>query len=121
MPPSLTNTNTNTYTLSLSLSFCIDLPCMQLSEEKGPTRLIQLQPQLVLAHELSLLLSGHGGQLAINQIVPAYKEMFGRNLVLSQFGFPKLIKALEAMPDTITVSVGWSVRVCVWFCLCMCE
>ena len=96
---------------------------MQLSEEKGPTRLIQLQPQLVLAHELSLLLSGHGGQLAINQIVPAYKEMFGRNLVFSLFGFPKLIKALEAMPDTITVSIGWSVRmfVCGSVCACVSE
>ena len=30
--------------------------------------------------------------------------MFGKNLVPTQFGFPKLIRVLEAIPDTIRVS-----------------
>ena len=71
---------------------------------KGPTRLVQLQPIHILTHEFSLLLSSHGGRLAISQIVPEYKEKFGKHPVFSNFGFPKLIKALEAMPETITVS-----------------
>ena len=58
----------------------------------------------MLAHELTVLLSAHGGQLAINKIVPEYKEKFGKNFNCSQFGFTKLIRALEAIPDTIKVS-----------------
>lgn len=76
----------------------------QLSEVKGPTRLVQLQPIHILTHEITLILSSHGGRLAINQIVPEYKEMFGRHPIFSQYGFTKLIKALETMSDTITVS-----------------
>ena len=71
---------------------------------KGPTRLIQLQPIHVLTHQFTLILSAHGGRLPINQIVPEYKEMFGKPPVFSNFGFTKLIKALEAMSDTIMVS-----------------
>lgn len=73
-------------------------------EFKGPKRLVQLNPIHMLTHELTLLLLDHDGQMAINQIVPEYKEKFGRMLGITQFGFPKLIRALEAMPDTIKVS-----------------
>ena len=72
---------------------------------KGPTRLVQLQPIHVLTHELTLLLAAHGGKLSINQIVPEYKEMFDKLLVISEYGFSKLIRALEAMADTVTVSL----------------
>ena len=72
--------------------------------------MVKLSPPVVLSHELSVLLSARGGRLAMNQIVPEYKEMFGRSLTVSQFGFPKLIKALEAMSDTITVSLYFCVH-----------
>ena len=84
--------------------FSVPLSHNQISEDRGPSRLVQLKPIHILRHELTLLLSDHGGQMAINQIVPEYKEKFGRMLVVTQFGFPKLIRALEAMPDTVDVS-----------------
>ena len=72
----------------------------------GAGRLISLQPTRVLACEMGELLSVQpGNSLAINKIVPAYKEKFGRDFVVGSYGFPKLLRALEAIPDTIDVSI----------------
>ena len=43
--------------------------------------------------------------LAINKIVPTYKEKFGRDFVVSSYGYAKLIRALEAIPETLDVSM----------------
>ena len=54
------------------------------------------------------LLADHPTGMPINKIVPAYKEKFGCDLVVSRYGFSKLIRALEAIQDTLEVRV----RVC---------
>ena len=58
----------------------------------------------VFASEIEKLLSSRPQGLPINAVVPAYKEKFGRDLVVSKLGFPKLIRALEAIADVIDVS-----------------
>ena len=55
------------------------------------------------------LLADHPTGMPINKIVPAYKEKFGRDLVVSRYGFSKLIRALEAIQDTVEVRVLVSV------------
>ena len=73
----------------------------------GACRLISLRPTRVLACEMAELLSVQPGKsLAINKIVPTYKEMFGQDFAVSNYGFPKLIRALEAIPDTVDVSIS---------------
>ena len=51
------------------------------------------------------LLADQPAGLPINKIVPAYKEKFGCDFVVSRYGFPKLIRALEAIQDTIEVRI----------------
>ena len=67
-------------------------------------RPIVLHPNRVFACELTELLACSSGPMPINKIVPAYKEKFGRDFVVSRYGHVKLIKALEAIPDVINVS-----------------
>lgn len=64
-----------------------------------------MRPTIKLfACEMADLLADHPQGLAINKIVPSYKEKFGRDLLVAQYGFPKLIRALEAIQHTIEVS-----------------
>lgn len=65
--------------------------------------MVSIVPLCLLARQLAELLSVHTS-MPISKIVPAYKEKFGRDLVITNFGFPKLIKALEALPELIEVS-----------------
>lgn len=78
----------------------------------GPKRLVSLKPLRVFALEMTELLGRRANTcIPINQIVPTYKETFGRDFDVSSYGHPKLIKVLEAIPDTIRVSIGEGVRV----------
>ena len=72
---------------------------------KGAGRCVTLRPAKLFACEMADLLVDHPQGLAINKIVPSYKEKFGRDLLVAQYGFPKLIRALEAIQHTI--EVGW--------------
>ena len=73
---------------------------------KGSARCVTLRPTTKLfACEMADLLIDHPQGLAINKIVPSYKEKFGQDLLVAQYGFPKLIRALEAIQHTIEVSV----------------
>lgn len=64
-----------------------------------------LKPLRAFALEIQELLSGRPQGLPINAVVPTYKEKFGRDLLVSNLGVPKLIRALEAITDVIDVSV----------------
>lgn len=63
----------------------------------------------MFAQEMANLLADHPTGMPINKIVPAYKEKFGCDLVVSRYGFSKLIRALEAIQDTVEVRVHVSV------------
>ncbi len=71
----------------------------------GPTRTISLHPVRVFACEMTQLLADQPAGLAINKIVPVYKERFQREFVMARYGFPKLIRALEAIEDIVEVSI----------------
>ena len=45
-----------------------------------------------------------GSHLLISKVVPAYNEAFGKEFDATRYGQTKLIKVLEAIPDTIRVS-----------------
>lgn len=61
------------------------------------------------------LLTAHPQGLPINKIVPAYKEKFGKDFNVGLYGHSKLIRALEAIPDVVEVSVRE-----LQFCMCVC-
>lgn len=71
----------------------------------GACRPVHLHPRSIFAMDIAQLLSANPEGLLISKIVPAYKEKFGRELVVANFGYPKLIRALEAIPDVLEVSV----------------
>ena len=73
----------------------------------GPSRPISLEPIRVFACEIAELVSSHSGPMPISKIVPVFKEKFGRELLVNNYGYPKLIKALESIPDVVNVSVGF--------------
>lgn len=72
----------------------------------GASRLICLHPVKLLTREMVVLLSSRSAGLPINMVVPTYKEVFGRDFQATHYGFPKLIRALEAIPDTVDVRLN---------------
>lgn len=76
---------------------------MQL-QGSGACRPVVLHPRCIFAMDMASLLSSHPGGLLVSAVVPAYKEKFGRELVVSDIGFPKLIRALESIPEVLDVS-----------------
>lgn len=62
--------------------------------------------------------------MPINKIVPAYKEKFGRVFSVSNFGHPKLIRALEALDELIYVSIECCTVgnfLLLWLLCCVCD
>ena len=72
---------------------------------KGPARRVSLRPLRVFACEMVDLLTVHPDGLVISKIVPAYKEKFKKDLSVVDLGFPKLIRVLEAIEDTVEVCI----------------
>lgn len=70
----------------------------------GASRQISLSPLCLFSCEMRELLSSHPIPMPINKIVPAYKETFGNDFSVTRYGYPKLIKLLEAVPELIDVS-----------------
>ena len=83
----------------------------------GPARHIQLQPRCVFAMDMAQLVSFHPDGLPISQVVPSYKTTFGRELVVANLGYPKLIKALESLPNILVVSM--SMYMYIHVCVCV--
>ena len=71
----------------------------------GTARPVSLHPRCVFAMDMAQLVAFHPEGLLISKVVPAYKEKFGKELVVADIGYPKLIRALESLPDVIEVSV----------------
>ena len=70
----------------------------------GPARLVQLQPRCTFAMDMAQLVSFNPEGLLISKVVPIYKTTFGRELVVTNLGYSKLIKALESLPNILVVS-----------------
>ena len=70
----------------------------------GPSRPVSLKKTRVLACEMTELLLPHREPLPISKIRPAYEEKFKKGFIITDYGYPKLIKALEAIPDILYVS-----------------
>ena len=75
----------------------------------GAARLVKLQPRCVFAMDMAQLVSFHPEGLLISKVVPIYKTTFGRELVVANLGYSKLIKALESLPNIVVVSKGYVV------------
>ena len=54
--------------------------------------------------EMKELLSDHSEGIMFPQITSQYKAKFGKELKPSNYGFTKLVKVLEAIPDIVKVS-----------------
>jgi hypothetical protein len=80
----------------------------------GPARLIQLQPRCIFAMDMAQLVSFHPEGLPISQVVPSYKTTFGRELVVANLGYSKLIKALESLPNILVVSINRRIHTCMY-------
>ena len=80
-------------------------------------RVVVLLPLRVFACEMRYLLTLHPNGLPINQVNPVYKETFKKDFDVSRYGFTKLLRTLEAIPDTVDVSVALSVCLSVSVCL----
>ena len=83
----------------------------------GPARLVQLQPRCIFAMDMAQLVSFHPDGLPISQVVPTYKTTFGRELVVANLGYPKLIKALESLPNILVVSISHVICTCTCMCI----
>ena len=59
--------------------------------------------------DMAQLVSFHPEGLLISKVVPIYKEVFGRELVVANLGYSKLIRALESLPEILVVSAGYVV------------
>ncbi len=77
----------------------------------GPSRRIHLVPVRLFACKMTELLFPLTDPMPINKIVPAYVEKFKNEFNPSNYGFPKLIRALEAVQDLILVSGECRARV----------
>ena len=73
---------------------------------KGPARIVELQPRCTFVMDMAQLVSFHPEGLPISKVVPIYKSVFGRELVVANLGYSKLIKALESIPNILVVSTG---------------
>ena len=75
-------------------------------EGTGSARLVQLQPRCTFAMDMAQLVSFHPEGLFISQLVPIYKITLGRELVVANLGYPKLITALESLSNILVVSIS---------------
>lgn len=91
-------------TLHFMLTTMCALLCVQMEETSSAQRKISLAPLKLFAFEINDLLTDRPDGLPINAVVPSYKDKFGREINISRLGFPKLIKVLEAITNTIDVS-----------------
>ena len=57
----------------------------------------------LFACEMTELLLPCTDPMPISKIRPAYKEKFLKDLIVAEYGHPKLIKLLEEIPDVINV------------------
>ena len=69
----------------------------------GASRRVTLHPRCVFAMDIAQLTAAHPEGLLVSGVVPAYKEMFGRELNVASIGFPKLLRALESVQDIVRV------------------
>ncbi len=72
---------------------------------EGARRKVFLKPLTLLKYEIEEIIQAQPQGIPINSVVPTYKEKFGKDFQITNYGFPKLIKALEAITDIIEVSV----------------
>ena len=89
----------------ISSCYCEYICSIQL-KGSGPARLVQLQPRCTFAMDMAQLVSFHPEGLLISKVVPTYKDVFGRELVVADLGYPKLIRALESLPNILQVSAS---------------
>lgn len=57
----------------------------------------------VFACDMRKLLAAHPDGIEMSRIPGYYKSMFGHDLVVKNYGFNKLAKAMEAIPDVVEV------------------
>ena len=55
--------------------------------------------------DMAQVVAFHPEGLLISKVIPEYKEKFGKDLVVADIGFSKLIRALESIPNVLEVSV----------------
>ena len=72
----------------------------------GASRPVLLHPRRVFALDMAKLVALNPEGLLISNVVPAYKEKFGKELIVTNLGYPKLIRALESIPNVLEVSNG---------------
>ena len=69
-----------------------------------------MSPLRKVAVEMREMLSEHPEGIMFPQIVPQYKEKYGRQFTPSEYGMSKMIQVLEAIPDVV--------KVCASMCVC---
>lgn len=82
----------------------------------GAARQVSLHPQCVFAMDMAQLVAFHPEGLLISKVIPEYKEKFGKDLVVSDIGFSKLIRALESIPTVLEVSIIIILTQCTMSC-----
>ena len=70
----------------------------------GSKWVVTLTPVRLFACEIKELLADHPDGIGINAVNPAYKAKFQSDFSVANYGFSKLIIALEAIQDVIVVS-----------------
>ena len=65
--------------------------------------------------DMAQLVAFHPEGLLISKVIPEYKEKFGKDLVVADIGFSKLIRALESIPNVLEVSVICIINVHVYW------
>ncbi len=72
---------------------------------------MSLTPLQLFSCEMAELLPLHLVPMPINKVVPSYKEHFKKDLVTANYGFSKLIKLLEAVPEVLEVSTTFITQI----------
>lgn len=67
--------------------------------------MISLKKIRLFACEFTELLVSYPGPIQLSKIRPVYKEKFKKDLIVTEYDQPKLIKVLEAIPELIDVSM----------------
>ena len=65
---------------------------------------MSLSPLRRFACEMRELLSEHPNGIMFPQVVPQYKEKYGRKIVPGDYGMSKMVQVLEAVPDVVKVT-----------------
>ena len=94
--------------------------CLVQVKGGGANRRVTLHPRCVFAMDIAQLSTAHPEGLLVSKVVPAYKEMFGRELNVTTVGFPKLLRALESIQDIIEVRFIFVLLVEVYTCWMYC-